>query len=216
MERQSKSTVIVVSGPLASGKTTLVEKLSEKLDNAATLIFDQYDRYAIWPQDFGKWLEEGADPNQVTVPKMIEDLQVLLAGEAIVHPNENRKINPSKYILIEDPFGLEREEIEKFADQLIYINMPADVSVVRLVQRAMGMEDDEFKKKIEGETKDQLINRLESIATWLKQYMLLRSGFGITDIIKMKANFVVDGMKPIGEMVKEALAFIQHQTEKRK
>jgi uridine kinase len=211
MEPSSNSTVIVVAGGMASGKTTLVKKLAEKLENAATLIFDQYDRYAIWPQEMDKWIQEGADPNQVTVPKMIEDLRKLLAGKEIDHPNENRKITPSKYILIEDPFGLEREEIAQYADLLLFVDIPPDVSVVRLVRRAIGMKDEEFEKEIKSESKAQLLKRLNSIAIWLKQYMRLRSGFGITEIIKQKADFVVDGMKPIEEMVTVAHKFILHQ-----
>jgi uridine kinase len=211
MEPSSNSTVIVVAGGMASGKTTLVKKLAEKLENAATLIFDQYDRYAIWPQDMDKWIQEGADPNQVTVPKMIEDLRKLLEGKEIDHPNENRKITPSKYILIEDPFGLEREEIAQYADLLLFVDIPPDVSIVRLVRRSIGMKDEEFEKEIESESKAQLLKRLNSIGIWLKQYMRLRPGFGITEIIKQKAGFVVDGMKPIEEMVTDAHEFILPQ-----
>jgi uridine kinase len=200
---------------MGSGKTTLVKKLSELLEEAPTLIFDHYEQYSEWPQDIDQWLREGADPNQVKVPKMKEDLVSLLDGGSITHPINNKKVNSSEYILIEDPFGQEREEIAEFVDLVVFIDVPQDVCVVRLVQRALGMNDVDFERTIKSESRDELIKRLESVAVWLKQYMWIRSGLGITKIIKQKADIVIDGMKPIDEIAQEALDLIKHQHMKR-
>jgi len=146
---------------------------------------------------------------------MKADLLSLLAGKSITHPLNNKEIKPSQYILVEEPFGLEREEIAEFVDLVVFVDVPHDVCVVRLVQRTLGMDDVDFDRTIAQESRDQILKRLESTVAWLKQYMWIRPGLGITEIIKQKADFVVDGLKPIDEMARDARDFIKAQQRKR-
>jgi len=68
----SKPYVIVVSGSVGSGKSTISATLSKMLGDAPVLIFDHYEQYIEWPQDINQWMSDGADPNQIRVPKLKE------------------------------------------------------------------------------------------------------------------------------------------------
>lgn len=205
MSEASKPVVMVVSGSIGSGKTTLIRKLAEKLGGAPALIFDEYEGFAEWPADINAWIQMGADPNQVKVPRMKADLLALLAGEAVTHPIQDRKIEPGDWILVEDPFGTERGEMAALVDLLLFVDVPADMCVVRMVQRALGMDAADFDQVIEHEEEEALRGRLRSVALWLRQYLWMRSGLGITEEIKGKADIILDGMQAVDELAEEAL-----------
>ena len=120
----SKPCVVVISGSVGSGKTTLTGRLAELLGGSPVLIFDHYEQYAEWPQDIDRWIRAGADPNQVRVPRLKEDLLSLPAGASITHPLDNRTISTSEYILIEEPSGRERQEIAESIDLVVYVDVP--------------------------------------------------------------------------------------------
>jgi Ni2+-binding GTPase involved in maturation of urease and hydrogenase len=80
-EEYSKPCVVVISGSVGSGKTTLAERLADLLGGSPVLIFDHYDQYVKWPQDIDQWIRAGADPNQVRVPRVC----YALAGLSVVY-----------------------------------------------------------------------------------------------------------------------------------
>lgn len=178
---------------------------------APILIFDEYEQFAEWPADINAWRQAGADSNQVKVPQMKADLLALLAGEAVAHPMQDRKIDPGDWILVEDPFGKERDEIAAWVDLLLYVDVPADICVVRMVQRALGMDKPDFDETIAKEESGALRKRLNSAALWLRQYLWIRSGLGITEVIKGKADVILDGMQAVDEMAEEALDRIKRE-----
>jgi uridine kinase len=202
----SKPCVIVVSGSVGSGKTMLVERLGELLGGVPTLIFDHYERYAEWPHDLDEWMRAGADPDQVRVPRLKEDLLALLAGASITYPLDNRLVNPAEYILIEEPFGRERQEIAGHVDLVVYVDVPQDVCAVRVVQRALGMGGVDSEERIETEPKEELVKRLKAAAFWVTHYMRMRSAYiKVSSGVKQKADIVVDGLESMDEIAKAAL-----------
>jgi len=201
-----KPCVVVISGSVGSGKTTLTERLAELLGGPPVLVFDHYEQYAEWPQDIDRWIRAGADPNQVRVPRLKEDLLSLLAGASITHPLDNRTINSSEYILIEEPSGRERQEIAEYIDLVVYVDVPQDVCVVRVVQRALGMTGSDLERTVESESRQGLAERLKAVASWLAQYKRMRSVYiGVSGIVKRKADIVVDGMRPVDEIAQQVL-----------
>jgi uridine kinase len=211
----SKPCVVVVSGSVGSGKTALVERLAGLLGDTPVLIFDHYDRYAEWPQDLDGWIRAGADPNQVRVPRLKEDLLSLLEGTSVTHPLDNGVINPSQYVLIEEPFGRERQEIAEYVDLVVYVDVPQDVCAIRVVQRALGMPEADFERTVEGESREDLAGRLKAVAFWVTHYMRMRSAYvGTSSVVKQKADIVVNGIKPVDEIaqaVLDALKSVQRQ-----
>ena len=206
----SKPCVVVISGSVGSGKTALTERLAELLGGPPVLIFDHYERYAEWPRDIDQWIRAGADPNEVRVPRLKEDLLSLLEGTSITHPLDNRTINSSEYILVEEPSRRERQEIAEYIDLVVYVDVPQDVCVVRLVQRALGMTGSDFERAVESESRQSLARRVKAVASWLAQYMRMRSAYiGVSDIVKQKAEVVVDGMRPVDEITQQVLDAIE-------
>lgn len=206
----SKPRVVVISGSVGSGKTTLTERLADLLGGSPVLIFDHYEQYAEWPQDIDQWMRAGADPNQVRVPRLKEDLLSLLEGTSITHPLDNRTINSSEYILVEEPSGRERQEIAEYIDLVVYVDVPQDVCVVRVVQRALGMTGSDFERTVESESRQGLARRLKAVAFWLAQYERMRSVYiGISGIVKQKADIVVDGLRPVDEIAQQVLDAIE-------
>lgn len=202
----SKPCVIAVSGSVGSGKTALVERLAGLLGDPPVLIFDHYERYAEWPQDLDQWIRAGADPNQVRVPRLKEDLLSLLEGTPITHPLDDKVVNPSEYILIEEPSGRERQEIAEYIDLVVYVDVPQDVCAIRVVQRALGMAGADFERTIEGESREDLTRRLKAVAFWLAHYMRMRSAYiGVSSAVKQKADIVVNGMKSVDEIAQTVL-----------
>jgi uridine kinase len=206
----SKPRVVVISGSVGSGKTTLTERLADLLGGSPVLIFDHYEQYAEWPQDIDQWMRAGADPNHVRVPRLKEDLLSLLEGTSITHPLDNRTINSSEYILVEEPSGRERQEIAEYIDLVVYVDVPQDVCVVRVVQRALGMTGSDFERTVESESRQGLARRLKAVAFWLAQYERMRSVYiGISGIVKQKADIVVDGLRPVDEITQQVLDAIE-------
>lgn len=206
----SKPYVIVVSGSVGSGKSTISATLSKMLGDAPVLIFDHYEQYVEWPQDINQWMNDGADPNQIRVPKLKEDLLSLLKGRTITDPLDGKVVTPSKYIILEEPSGRERQEIREYIDLVVYIDVPQDVCVTRLVERVMDMGVWNSKGTFEGETKEDLVRQLNAVASWITQYQRARSMYiRVSRIVQEKADIVVNGMKTINEITTDVLNAIK-------
>jgi len=202
----SKPTVIVIAGYVGSGKSTIAASLSQRLENAPVLIFDHYEKYIEWPQDMNQWMRDGADPNQIRVPKMKEDLLSLLQGIPVIDPFDGKMISPAKYVLLEEPSGGQMTEIREMIDLVVYIDVPQDVCVTRLVERVIDMDGWKSKGTFEGETKEDLARQLNSIALWITHYQQSRPMYMLgSQMAQQKADIVVDGLKTVEEIVEDIL-----------
>jgi uridine kinase len=208
-EAPSKPCVIVVSGSVGSGKSTVVARLSELLGNCPTLIFDHYEQYVEWPQDMSRWIEEGADPSQIRVPRLKEDLLSLLEGVPITYPVDGEVVHPAEYVIVEEPSGQERWEIAAYIDLVVFIDVPQDVCVARMVQRTMDMEVWDSERTFENQSKKDLVRQMNAVASWVTHYLRARSMYvGVSSAVKRKADIVVDGMRPVDEIVAEIVSAI--------
>jgi len=198
--RISTSTVICICGVLAAGKTTLIRRLSERLDGASTLIFDEYETYGEWPEDMRQWMADGADPGQVCVPRLREDLEALLAGHTVEHPIDGHTIQPSSVILVEDPFGRTRPDIQDLYDLVLFLDLPWDLSVVRMAQHAL-----------EPAEEDPSV-RVVNAQRWLANYVALRVMYTtLAEPVRSSADVILDAQRSPAELLDDALAAIRQK-----
>ena len=210
MSLELSSQVIVISGSVGAGKSTIAALLSKALDDAPVLTFDHYEEFVQWPADMRQWMQDGADPSEIRVPRLKDDLLALLRGEAITYPLDDKVVQPAKYILLEEPSGRERDEIKELIDLVIYLDVPQDICVLRMIQRVLDMETWTLKGSFEQETPDDLARQLDAVATWSTQYERARSMYmDVSRRVKGHADILIDGMKPTSEITAEIVHAIR-------
>lgn len=206
----SKPYVIAIAGYVGSGKSTITASLSKILENAPVLTFDHYENFIEWPQDLHQWISDGADPDQIRIPKLKEDLLSLLQGKPIIDPIDGKPITPSRYILLEEPSGRERGEIREYIDLVVYIDVPQDVCVARLIERAIDMGVWNSQGTFEYETKEDLVRQLNAVAAWITHYKKARSMYNAGNrMVQQKADIVVNGLKTVNEITADILNEIE-------
>jgi hypothetical protein len=198
---------------LAAGKTTLIRSLSQKLDGAALLLFDEYEQFGQWPEDFGQWIAEGCNPREVANPRLRADLQSLRSGSAICHPIDEHVIDLSPIILLEDPFGRTRPDSADLLDLVLFVDLPWDLSVVRMAQRALGLDDLPPRNASGQGAVDALLARIESASTWLSGYVARREMYTtLASQVRATADAVLDATKASEDMLEDALAAIKNHS----
>lgn len=201
--------VACICGALAAGKTTLIRSLSKQLGGAAILVFDEYAKHCEWPQDMDQWTAEGCDPSGVRNPRLMQDLQLLRSGIAIHHPIDEHAIEPSPIILLEDPFGRMRPDNADLIDWVLFVDLPWDLSVVRMAQRALRLNDLPAKDMLSDDAVDDLFARIDLARRWLSSYVLRREMYtSLSAPVCATADIILDGMKEPGVVLEDALAAI--------
>jgi len=210
----SRSYVIVISGSVGSGKSTISAAISKALDDASVLIFDHYAQFVEWPENMEKWVETGFDPKCIQVPKLKDDLISLLQGREIKDPVDKRKIKPSKYIILEEPSGRERDEISEYIDLVIFIDTPQDICVTRLIERVLDLSEWKRKGTFAHQSREDLVRQLDAISLWVTQYCQARSMYvQVSERVKERANLVVNGMGSIEEITSQILIKIRSDSK---
>ena len=202
--------VICLCGALAGGKTTLIRRLSKALDGSSILLFDDYEAFSEWPEDLKAWLAQGCDPSRVRVPRLRQDLEALDAGRPVRHPLDEHEIRPSRVLLVEDPFGRTRPDIRALYDLVLYIDLPPDLSVVRMAQRVLGLGLDRVDEAIETLSRNDLAERVHAAARWLANYASLRDMYTVlAKPVRTSADAILNGRQSPDDLREEALAAIR-------
>jgi hypothetical protein len=91
-------------------------------------------------------------------------------------------------------------------DLVVYIDVPQDVCVIRLVERLIDMGVWRSKRNFEGETKADLVRQLNAVALWITHYQQARPMYMLgSRMAQQKADIVVDGMKTLERITDDIL-----------
>jgi len=132
---RAQAFVVAIGGTSGAGKSRLVEQTVRLLGDAVALRFDDYRSVSHYPTDLGAWLEGGADPDEWRTPRMAADLMALRAGRPVAAPGQRRRIEPRRFIVVEDPFGRARREMAPGIDFSAYLDLPMEIALARKLRR---------------------------------------------------------------------------------
>jgi hypothetical protein len=66
-----------------------------------------------------------------------QDLRALRNGTAITLPHNGALVRPAPVILLEEPFGRERAEMEGLIDMVVCIDLPLEIALARKLKRML-------------------------------------------------------------------------------
>jgi uridine kinase len=187
--------VIAIAGPSGGGKTTLVQSVAALLEQATQVYFDDYDASSIYPEDMAAWLANDADPNDWKTPQLRSDVQALRMGSEVLHPNGTTVLLPTRYIVVEEPFGRERQEMAPLIDFVAVIDVPLEIALARRIRRTIG-------RGVEQWSADQVLKHIDS---YLTSYIELGSTlYGTVNTRALAScDLAVDGRKPVEQLAEQ-------------
>lgn len=203
----SNSFLIVISGTPGAGKSTLTRMTAARLGDAVTFHFDHYDREPTnsGPKDLTMWLEQGASPNAIQRPRLVEDLQKLCRGEAVTNPRLGTPTEPASYIVMDGPFGRVWDPIRDLVDFVACIDIPMEIALARRILRTADQITDsaQFHTDIRKGMTHYLNGGWESYVRMFAQ-------------VKSQCDLVVEGTKDPDQLAEEVVDAVHaHQRSKR-
>lgn len=120
MKKRELPLVIAIAAVSGGGKTTIATHLNERLQNAKTLFFDEYDFEG--PDDIIDWVDNGANYDDWNLAPLIKDLEALLT-------------EPLDYVVMDFPFAYKHFKTSKLIDFVVFIDTPLDIAMARRVIR---------------------------------------------------------------------------------
>jgi len=204
--------VIAISSVSGGGKTAVVKKTAELL-NGSVLLFDEYKTVSQYPQDMRKWLDDGADVNEWKTPQFARDVAALRNGQSVTSPKDGRTVQPSRYIVIEEPMGRGRAEMAPHIDFVAMIDTPLEIALCRGIMRNtshFGIDD------LDVATKEQLVNSIKGLFDYLHGYLefYLYAGrdlyIAVQEQAKATCDLALDGQLPADELAKQLVAAVEN------
>ncbi len=145
----SKPVIIAVAGGSSSGKTTVVQKITKKLNVTDVVVIKHDDYYKdqanLSPEERRKVNYD--HPSSLDNDLFFEQLQELIAGRTIQKPtydftadtrsSKTETVSPSKIIVLEGILILEDKRIRDLADIKIFVEADDDLRFIRRLKRDM-------------------------------------------------------------------------------
>src|SRR4030095_7978652 len=126
--------VIAIPGHSVAGKSTLIDELVNLLGDAISLSIDDYASSSVYPPA-PQWLAGGADSNQFQTPEFVADVRKLHNGESIHDPATNKEIKPTRFLVLEEPFGRGRDALLDMINFVVLVDMPLEIAHARKILR---------------------------------------------------------------------------------
>jgi len=146
-QSHKESVVIGIAGGSGSGKTTVTNKIVEKLDEKKVLVI-QHDSYYRDISTFGGIPASDINfdhPDSLETPLLIEHLKELKAGRSIDRPTydftthtrkkEFKHIQPRQIIFLEGILIYVEKELRELIDTKIFVDTDADERFIRRLKR---------------------------------------------------------------------------------
>ena len=127
--------IIGISAVTGGGKTAVTLRLTEVLEDAVALHFDDYDDTNVHPDDLQRWFADGADYDAYETPVFTGHLQALKAGRSIRYPIGDETVAPGRYVVADAPLGRAHSDSGRFIDLMVFIDTPLDVALARRILR---------------------------------------------------------------------------------
>lgn len=196
--------VIAIVGTSGAGKSTLVGELVKRLDDANSLSFDDYIETSTYPSAV-QWLADGADPNQFQTPEFVTDVQKLINGTSIIHPETKQKIKPARFLVLDEHFGREREIMRELIDMVILIDIPLEIAHARKMLRK--------GKFFPWEDNPELF--IKDLRDHLNWYMRIGRDFyiAVDKRVRRNCDLIVNGLLPTETIADEVYQFVMNRLE---
>ena len=188
-----KPFVLCVAAWMGGGKTTVINELLNRLPRSKAIYFDSYRiTWQSFPQqNYYEWSIGGNDYNEWNLEPIADDIKILLQEEL-------------DFILLELPMGKANKMIAQYIDCCIYLDVPMDVLLARLVVRDYCRRSPN-KRKLE--------NLMESLFEYMTDYVShsRTTVINYTEKVKPLADYIINGYQPIEKIADEILQFISHE-----
>ncbi len=145
----NKSVIIAVAGGSASGKTTVVDKITESFDQQDVTVI-KHDDYYKDQSDLSmeeRYKVNYDHPFSLDNDLMYQDILQLIKGETITKPtydfeahtrsDKTEQIRPTKIIILEGILIMEDERIRDLCDIKLFVEADDDLRFIRRLQRDM-------------------------------------------------------------------------------
>jgi uridine kinase len=184
--------VIAIAGASGSGKTTLVQHVAALLGNVTQVYFDDYEALSTYPADLAQWLTDGADPDQWQTPRLADDVRALKMGVAVTHPDGTTVMRPTPYIVMEEPFGRERQEMMPLIDFVVVIDVPLEIALARRIRRSFSLDLEQWSAE----------QVLKHVDRYLADYIAIGTPFyGLVNSRALATcDLAVDGRQPVEQL----------------
>jgi uridine kinase len=194
------SYVIALSGPSGAGKSTVIQELISRFGSAVALRIDDYEASSFFP-DTAQWLAESADPNAFHTPQFIADVRSLRSGIAITPPDTSVAIQPARFLIVEEPFGRGRDQMQDLIDFVAHIEIPLEIALARKILRQNAFLPWEQDPEV-------FIAHLREFLSW---YLSVGRTFylAIRDRVLKNCDLVVDGIRPPEEIAEAIVTAVQ-------
>lgn len=196
---------IVISGASGSGKTETVNQLAQKL-NGSTLFFDDYSKDLVEKQSKKSEAKNEIKLSNYELPSMARDLKKLLQGKTIINPRTKQEIKTSNFIVIEDPHGRGRKDINQLYDFVVLLDIPLEICLARVILRTFQGEmillDRGFIQQSEASAKE----KLELLEKYIfGPYFTRDSYIDVNNQVKENVDLIIDEVRPLESILNEIL-----------